>query len=804
MATAAWLSYAVPKNIIIAQERYRAYLDTLQAYHIPVVPDLVTRPLRWEAGAEAVKILLDERSLQPGVDFQAVVAVSDLLALWAVKTLQSRGFQVPGDVAVTGFNNSIEERLATPPLTTVDLPFYDQGAKSIETLLAQWRGEAVPALITLPSRLIVRQSCGCPSTAVAQAASLPESSSKRQQSSEEIWTDLESVRSDLLAEMAAASSIAPGKIPDWIEPIWEAFVAEMKQNSRGRLTSTLEDVLDRAMREDSDLLLWHGAVSTLRWRVLPNLPAVQHSRVEALFAQARIVISEAVQRSHAYRQWQSERQADNLRETARMLLTTFDIPELTTALETCLPRLGIPSAYLALYEEGGDSLEHARLVMAYADGAKIALEPQGRRFPVKQLVPPDLLPPYRRYSLVVEPLFFQNKAIGYAVFEIGPRDGEVYELLRSNLSSALQGASLFREIQQARLTAEKADRIKTRLLANVSHELRTPLNIILGYTQNSLQVPSPYSSELPASLITDLQHIQQNAEHQLRVINDLLDLSRAEIDELDLSLELIDPQPLLKEAFQSLADHAGSRAVEWKVEIPERLPVIRADALRLRQVLLNLLSNARKFTEQGCITFGAEVVPPHLHIWISDTGVGIPPEQQERIFEPFVTIENHQHISGGIGLGLTISRHLIALHQGSLTLESQPGHGSTFHIHLPLPALNADRVNPESLRPAILYISSSNVPPAAIEEMGRRQGLEILPLRTGDDLENLLTEARPFALAWDLSLAQAGDWALVRRLRHWPQLSQIPFILYGGGATAGEWIHTAKWRPDGLPGKNCQ
>jgi DNA-binding LacI/PurR family transcriptional regulator len=158
-----------PEEHYYAQERYRAYLDTLQAHNLPLLPDLVTRPLRWEAGAEAVRILLDERGLRPGADFQAVAAVSDMLALWALKTLQERGFQVPGDVAVTGFNNSIEERLATPPLTTVDLPFYDQGVKSVESLLSQWLGQTVPALMTLPSRLLVRQSCGCPSAAVARA-----------------------------------------------------------------------------------------------------------------------------------------------------------------------------------------------------------------------------------------------------------------------------------------------------------------------------------------------------------------------------------------------------------------------------------------------------------------------------------------------------------------------------------------------------------------------------------------------------------------------------------------------------------
>jgi DNA-binding LacI/PurR family transcriptional regulator len=140
-----------PEEHYYAQERFRAYLDALQAFELPLVPELVTRPLPWEAGVAAVEILLDERGLKPGRDFDAVVAVSDMMALWAMKTLQARGFEVPGDVAVTGFNNSIEERLATPPLTTVDLPFDEQASKAMDVLLQRLRGESVPALITLPS-----------------------------------------------------------------------------------------------------------------------------------------------------------------------------------------------------------------------------------------------------------------------------------------------------------------------------------------------------------------------------------------------------------------------------------------------------------------------------------------------------------------------------------------------------------------------------------------------------------------------------------------------------------------------------
>jgi signal transduction histidine kinase len=274
------------------------------------------------------------------------------------------------------------------------------------------------------------------------------------------------------------------------------------------------------------------------------------------------------------------------------------------------------------------------------------------------------------------------------VLEIGPYNGNVYELLRNNLSSALQGALLFQESQQARLAVEKADRIKSRLLANVTHEMRALLNIILGYTQDALRAPNKYGKELPSSLLSDIRQIQSNAEHQLRVINDLLDLSRAEIDELELSLELLDPYQLLLDAFHSFADQSTWPNICWKINIPDHLPQIKADAVRLRQIFLNLLSNAKKYTERGEITLGAEVAPPQIHFWVTDTGLGVEPEQQERIFEPFVTMEDNRRIAGGIGLGLSITRHLVALHNGTMRLDSQPGVGSTFHIYLPLPALD--------------------------------------------------------------------------------------------------------------------
>jgi signal transduction histidine kinase/AraC-like DNA-binding protein/DNA-binding response OmpR family regulator len=355
------------------------------------------------------------------------------------------------------------------------------------------------------------------------------------------------------------------------------------------------------------------------------------------------------------------------------------------------------------------------------------------------------------------------------------------QVLADQLGIAMRNADLYSDALKALAVAEKADRLKTRLLANVSHELRTPLNVILGYSQTALTTPNPYHTELPPALLHDLQHIYHSGEHLIRLINDLLDLSRAEIDELELFPEIIATRSFLEDVFQSITNSLAAKSnVAYRLNLPARLPLIYADPVRLRQILLNLLGNACKFTASGHVSLGAEVTPPHLHIWVEDTGIGISADLGEQIFEPFVVGKQGEEHLGGVGLGLTITRRLVALHRGTIALDSEIGQGSTFHVYLPLPNIsNQPALLPAAGHPILLLISADHEPDATISEISERMGLTIYRAGRAQDLQAELASLRPAALAWDLAHASPSDWMLIEQLRSHPQVCQVPFILYG-------------------------
>lgn len=264
---------------------------------------------------------------------------------------------------------------------------------------------------------------------------------------------------------------------------------------------------------------------------------------------------------------------------------------------------------------------------------------------------------------------------------------------QEDLSKAnLELARLADRLKILQHVAEEARQAKVEFVSNVSHELRTPLNMIIGFTEVIARSPHLYGGRLPASLMTDISAIQRNGQHLQSLVNDVLDLSQVEAGHMALSREWVSSTEMIRSAASVVESLFTSKGLYLTVDVQEPLPQVFCDQTRIRQVIINLLSNAGRFTTQGGVVIKGGLQKDSLLLSVSDTGPGISEEDQNRIFEPFQQLDNSiRRLYGGSGLGLTISKQFIELHGGKMWLESQPGRGTTFLFSLPLaPSLNEE------------------------------------------------------------------------------------------------------------------
>jgi signal transduction histidine kinase/CheY-like chemotaxis protein len=235
-----------------------------------------------------------------------------------------------------------------------------------------------------------------------------------------------------------------------------------------------------------------------------------------------------------------------------------------------------------------------------------------------------------------------------------------------------------------RLSAEEAQKAKTMFVAKVSHELRTPLNMIIGLVNLMLDSPEIYTMALSPDMRKDLTIVHRNCEHLARMVNDVLNLTQMETGRLALHREQVDLNEIVESAVESVSPLIQKKGLSISVDAPRGALTVSCDRTRIQQVVLNLLSNAARFTEQGGITVRIEAQEQQVAVSVSDTGPGITPADAERIFEPFCQgTDRLWRDTGGSGLGLTISKQFVELHGGRIWLESQPGQGADFHFSLP-------------------------------------------------------------------------------------------------------------------------
>jgi signal transduction histidine kinase/CheY-like chemotaxis protein len=265
------------------------------------------------------------------------------------------------------------------------------------------------------------------------------------------------------------------------------------------------------------------------------------------------------------------------------------------------------------------------------------------------------------------------------------RQLELQEVQEDLVKANQELARLSDRLNKMYQVAEEARQAKEEFVANVSHELRTPLNMIIGFSKLIIDSPQVYKKKLPPALLNDISAIYSNSQHLSRLVDDVLDLSQIDSDRMVLSKKMTGLEEVIQTAAATVRDYLDNRGLYLEISLVPPLPEIYCDEMRIRQVVLNLLSNASRFTEKGGISIRAWQAGENVLVSVTDTGPGIAEDDQEKLFTPFQQLDSSiRRRYGGSGLGLTISKRFIEIHGGNMWLESKVGEGTSFYFSLPV------------------------------------------------------------------------------------------------------------------------
>ena len=794
--------------------RLRAFEAELQALNLTFDPNLIAYGSHnYDGGRQAIRQIISQ-----GSKFTAVLASNDRSAIGVLDGLRQAGYGIPQDIALIGFDDRLEARAQVPSLTTVHYPMFGLGYQAVELLLRAIEGESViDELVRIPTRLVIRESCGC---LPGVPASIRAEDGKTQK-------PLGKTRQQIGEQLTQVMTAAVHNESFWLsqqevaylgQRLVEAYLMSLEQNDPLTFHLMIQQILERVSSRGDDLFAWQAAVTILRDR-LPLIRQVvttqlSSSQMEDMLHQVRLAISDGA-RGHSTRSLiYQARQADHVGLMTSKFFTALDEGEIFDILIRELPAIGIQGATVGYYQvEGEDNMAWSVLQTTGSPSPAPRLE-AGKRFPSRQFPPDGLYPDEQPYQLAVLPLYIQNEVCGFVAFDAGNLD-PIADIVRQ-LGAALRGVRLYREAVEARQLAEEgkrlaegANRLKSRFLSMVSHELRTPLNLITGLSNMLLdeydeakskgranrksrsnrghrQPGENHSIGLQNSLQEDLKRIFISAQHLDGLIRDVLDLASSDVGQLKLVCEPLDMTEVLDAVAVIGEQLAHDKGLAWRIEIAKKLPRIWGDRTRLRQVTLNLISNAVKFTTHGEISLSAFVEGGRVTVSVNDTGLGIPVHEQSVIFDEFHQSERTTARGyGGLGLGLAICRKLVEMHGGEIGVCSsgQEGEGSMFFFSLPVIAQQmdlAEKTLPLSeAQRVLLLVKDANGGEMLQKDLtlrGYEAELCLINERT-DWLASLLLAA-PDVAVLDLGLTSESGWEILKIMKENPAIKDIPVLFY--------------------------
>ena len=387
-------------------------------------------------------------------------------------------------------------------------------------------------------------------------------------------------------------------------------------------------------------------------------------------------------------------------------------------------------------------------------------------------------------SLVAVPMLREDQIVGSLIVrrkrtgEFSEETLELLETFASQSALALLNAQLFHELQEQSAELAVASQHKSEFLASMSHELRTPLNAVLGFSEVLLERMFGDINERQEEYLRD---IHSSGRHLLELLNEILDLSKVEAGRMELAYSTVELAPLLEHTASMLRERAGLHGIDLRVDVDPDASTVYADELRLKQVVLNLMTNAVKFTgDGGSVVVRAVRGTAEIRITVTDTGIGVPEADRERIFESFQQGGRGASREEGTGLGLTLSRRIVELLGGEMWLESEVGVGSTFAFSIPAREVAASAIRDGDRAQQtgeVVVVEDDRASLDLFTAYLSGADLEVTTARDGQSGLEAVRRVRPAAVLLDIRLPGIDGWAVLKALKADPETEGIPVIV---------------------------
>jgi signal transduction histidine kinase/DNA-binding LacI/PurR family transcriptional regulator/CheY-like chemotaxis protein len=807
-------------------ERYQGYVDALNERGIAPDPALILKTDQIIVESEDIgEYVLEGRGayaaqelIARGMPCTALVAGTDITAIAAMQNFQAAGYRVPEDIAVVGFDDIAEAQYAQPPLTTVRTRFDQLGRTAAEYLLSVLRAErdAQPTQIFAPTSVLRRRSCGCNSL---------EEIGARTASPTAAVTGWQTALAQRLVQvisypLAPKPATPPTQIWPGVGTLIAAVEAALQGQDCAAFAVGIAAAWQQAVAITENLELLNAAIMLLEdaaQRRRATAPDDAQVHITTLFQQIRM---EMMRTRLAYEAAKNQYLTISglMNQEISLTLLSSQVGESQTL--AWLRKTPATWGCLGVWDNARAD-NHATLIVAGVyrrDSTDLAAI--GNRYAATEFPPLAMLPLVARQGqdlTVVCPLRDGVDDLGVLALCGFTNQNLLFDAQSLWVQAALLGAALKRDalvshleaqaqvLAQARDAAEAANSAKSVFLTTMSHELRTPLNAILGYAQLLTRAGglTPHQRDR-------LQIIQQSGEHLLTLINDVLDLAKIEADKLDLIPTNIHLPAFLHAIGEICRARADQKGLRFSFEAQPQLPVIiRADEKRVRQVLLNLLENAVKFTAHGSVTLRVSSVreagdlgleaceatrtsslKPQtsslVRFEVIDTGCGISPADLPRLFRPFEQAGDMRQRAEGTGLGLAISQSLVRQMGSTIQVASQAGCGSTFwfDLHVPVERASVDAraglgrtiIGYAGPRRTILVADDSTYNRAFLVDLLTPLGFILLEAADGPSALAQAQAAQPNLILMDLLMPGMTGMAATQAIRQHEQLHNVVII----------------------------